>query len=54
MAVLLKQLTITVTCKDTDSKVPSALADALGISTSDIKEIRIKKKSLDAKKKESD
>ena len=27
MAVLLKQLTITVTCKDTDSKVTAALAD---------------------------
>ena len=51
MAVLLKQLTIPVTCKDTDSKVAAEFARAVGIPMEDIKEIRIKKKSLDARRK---
>ena len=53
MTVLIKQLTIPVNEGSCDERIPQAIAVRYGLKLDDIKGIRIKKKSLDARKKRS-
>ncbi|SMF28769.1 NAD(P)/FAD-dependent oxidoreductase [Pseudobacteriovorax antillogorgiicola] len=51
MAVLIKQLTVPVVDKDPDQHITQALVQEYGLKPSDIHGFRIKKKSLDARRK---